>query len=156
AAPEIILSAIICRPIIFCSARLSRLRFTMPWPIRQLPVLQNWDCHSCTNCCREYRVYLSDQETKRISEQEWQDTDLANVPGVVSEGPWWAPRPRLNQRADGCCIFLSDQGRCRIHERFGSQAKPFACRLYPFILVPAGDHWRVGLRFSCPSAAKNQ
>ena len=30
-----------------------------------------------------------------------------------------------------------------------------ACRIYPFALVPAGDHWRVGLRFSCPSAAAN-
>jgi len=30
------------------------------------------------------------------------------------------------------------------------------CRLFPFILVPAGDHWRVGVRFACPSAAANK
>jgi lysine-N-methylase len=28
--------------------------------------------------------------------------------------------------------------------------------LYPFILVPASDHWRVSLRYACPAAAQNQ
>jgi lysine-N-methylase len=28
--------------------------------------------------------------------------------------------------------------------------------LFPFVLIPAGDHWRVGMRFSCPSAAANR
>src|SRR2546425_7637363 len=37
--------------------------------------------------------------------------------------------------------------------KFGSAAKPLACRVYPFMLVPAGDHWRIGLRFACPEAA---
>src|SRR5262249_49323159 len=53
------------------------------------------------------------------------------------------------------CVFLSDEGRCRIHERFGYETKPLPCRLFPFILVPTGDHWRVGMRFACPSAADN-
>src|SRR5262249_49471009 len=26
--------------------------------VRQLPVLQNWDCHVCGNCCKEYQVTL--------------------------------------------------------------------------------------------------
>jgi lysine-N-methylase len=129
----------------------------MSWPLRVLPDVQNWDCHGCTNCCREYRVYLTDEERERIAEQDWHDqADLVGVPAVVREGSWWAPRWRLNQRADGGCVFLSAEGRCRIHERFGAAAKPLACRLYPFVLVPAGDHWRIGLRFACPSAARNE
>jgi lysine-N-methylase len=43
-----------------------------------------------------------------------------------------------------------------LHERFGADVKPFACRLFPFLLIPAGDHWRLGMRFSCPSVAANQ
>ena len=35
-------------------------------------------------------------------------------------------------------------------------AKPLACRIYPFLLVPAGDHWNLGLRMACPSAADNK
>jgi lysine-N-methylase len=50
-------------------------------------------------------------------------------------------------------VFLSPEGRCRIHERHGYEAKPLACRLFPFVLVPVADGWRVGLRFACPSAA---
>jgi lysine-N-methylase len=53
-------------------------------------------------------------------------------------------------------VFLSEAGRCRIHERFGYAAKPLPCRLFPFALVPVGDHWRVSLRFACPSTAANK
>ena len=76
--------------------------------------------------------------------------------------PWQAlfardPGPRgeyrLNQNAEAACVFLGPGGRCRIHAKFGHDAKPLACRLYPFVLVPAGKRWRVGLRFSCPSVA---
>src|SRR5262249_42412503 len=41
----------------------------------------------------------------------------------------------------------------KIHGKFGAEAKPLACRVYPFVLVPAGHEWRVGLRYACPSAA---
>src|SRR5213076_90831 len=63
---------------------------------------------------------------------------------------------RLNHRPDGACVFLGPDNRCRIHAKFGSAAKPLACRVYPFMLVPAGDHWRVGLRFACPSATRSE
>ncbi|GAC1469109.1 MAG: hypothetical protein NVSMB9_12530 [Isosphaeraceae bacterium] len=87
--------------------------------------------------------------------------DLANDP-EVAPGPWFAPVGRgsrnwkLKHRPDGSCVFLTTENRCRIHERFGADVKPFVCRLFPFVLIPAGDHWRVGMRFSCPSAAANQ
>lgn len=38
---------------------------------------------------------------------------------------------------------------------FGFQTKPLPCRLFPFVLVPVADHWRVGVRFACPSAARS-
>ncbi|MGL4554500.1 MAG: YkgJ family cysteine cluster protein, partial [Gemmataceae bacterium] len=63
---------------------------------------------------------------------------------------------QLNHRADGACVFLSEQGRCRIHEKHGYDTKPLPCRLFPFILVPAGHEWRVGMRFACPSVAANK
>ena len=63
---------------------------------------------------------------------------------------------RLNHRPDGSCVFLGDKGRCRVHERFGYETKPLPCRLFPFVLIPTGDHWSVGLRYACPSAAANK
>jgi len=128
----------------------------MALPVRHLPVLQNWDCNGCTNCCREYRVPVSDEERQRIMAQGWdKDPDLGDFPLFLPVGPWWHRRYRLSEIGDHC-IFLNEQGRCRIHEKFGAEAKPLACRLFPFVLVAAGDHWRVGLRYACPSAAANK
>jgi lysine-N-methylase len=128
----------------------------MSFPIKHLPVVQNWDCHATGTCCKEYRVTVSDEEKKRIEAQGWTSAELGGLPAFTRHGPPWARRHQLNHRADGSCVFLSEQGRCRIHERFGYEAKPLPCRLFPFVLVPAGDHWRVGLRYACPSAAANK
>ncbi len=126
----------------------------MPFPVKTLPVIQNWDCQATGTCCQEYRVTLSDDEVQRILEQGWDaEKDLGGLEPTQLVGPPWARKVQLNHRPDGSCVFLSPQGRCRIHERFGYEAKPLPCRLFPFVLVPAGDHWRVGLRFACPSAA---
>jgi lysine-N-methylase len=129
----------------------------MPWPVRSLPVIQNWDCHGCGECCREYEVHVTAAERERIIAQGWQnDPAIGPTPLFVRVGPWWRRRWRLNTRpADDACVFLNDEGRCRIHAKFGGPAKPLACQVYPFTLNPAGDHWRVGIRFACPSATDN-
>jgi lysine-N-methylase len=126
----------------------------MSIPIRNLPVMQNWDCQSCSDCCRIEAV-VTPEEKQRI-----EALDLANDP-EIAPGPWFAPvgwgskNWTLRHRPDGGCVFLTTANRCRLHERFGADAKPFVCRLFPFIIIPAGNHWRVGMRFSCPSAAAN-
>src|SRR5215218_9878219 len=117
----------------------------MPLPVRSLPVAQNWDCRGCAACCQSYSIPVSADERKRIEAQGWDlGTPLFDARGTT-----------LNHRPDGACVFLGPDNRCRIHAKFGSAAKPLACRVYPFLLVPAGDHWRVGLRYACPSAAGN-
>jgi lysine-N-methylase len=129
----------------------------MAMPVRHLPVVQNWDCHVCGTCCQEYLVTVSDEERQRIEAQDWTGDPVVDGRPLFSKtGPWWDRRYHLNHREDGSCVFLSPQGRCRIHERFGYETKPLPCRLFPFVLVPAGDHWRVGMRFACPSAAANK
>jgi lysine-N-methylase len=129
----------------------------MALPIRHLPVIQNWDCHASGACCRQgYVVSLTDDERKRIEAQDWdRNRDLGGAAPFARFGPPWKRRWRLGHHADGSCVFLGENGRCRIHERFGYDAKPLACRLFPFVLIPAGNEWRVGIRFACPSAAAN-
>jgi lysine-N-methylase len=102
-------------------------------------------------------VPVTEEERKRIESQGWEnDAQLARMRLFVRRGRWWSRKWRLNHRPEGGCVFLSEDNRCRIHERFGAEAKPLACRLFPFVLVPAGSHWRVGLRFACPSAADSK
>jgi len=129
----------------------------MSLPVRHLPIVQNWDCHVCGSCCKEYLVTITEEERKRIEAQDWQgDEVVGGRPLFKKRGPWWRRRYQLNHRSDGSCVFLTSQGRCRVHERFGYETKPLPCRLFPFVLIPAGDHWRVGMRFACPSAANNK
>jgi lysine-N-methylase len=118
--------------------------------------MQNWDCHVTGTCCKEYQVTLSDDERRRIEGQNWSSEELGGLAPFKVVGWPWARQVQLNHRDDGSCVFLSAEGRCRIHERFGYEAKPLPCRLFPFVLIPAGDHWRVGLRYACPSAAANK
>src|SRR5262249_28142361 len=142
----------------------SRPLVVMPLPIRHLPVVQNWDCHVCGTCCKEYVVTVTDEEKRRIEAQGWDRVnDLEGRAPFVRHGPssarpgaCWARGGRANNRPDGSCVFLSEQGRCRVHERHGYETKPLPCRLFPFVLVPTGDHWSVGLRYACPSAAANK
>ena len=129
----------------------------MAHPIRPLPVVQAWDCHVSGSCCKEYLVTITDEERQRIEEQGWDpETDLGGLPPFRYSGWPWARKVHLNHRADGSCVFLGEGGKCRIHERFGYETKPLPCRLFPFVLVPAGDRWAVGLRFACPSVAENK
>ena len=129
----------------------------MSFPIRHLPVLQNWDCHVCGSCCKEYQVEVSPEEMKRIEAQGWdKDKDLGGLAPFRRIGPPWARRYLLNHRSDDSCVFLSEQGRCRVHENFGYDAKPLPCRMFPFVLIPQGDRWGVSVRYACPSAAANK
>jgi lysine-N-methylase len=129
----------------------------MPLPVRSLTVLQNWDCQGCTACCRQYHVSVSAEEKARIEAQGWaNEPDLKGVPLFKRTGGWRSRAHRLNHKPDGACVFLGPDNRCRIHVKHGSAAKPLACRIYPFSLVPAGDHWNLGLRFACPSAVEDK
>ena len=137
------------------AASLRSCERAMSMPVHYLPVVQNWDCHACGNCCREYDVPVTPAERERIAGQSWnKDPAIGDLPLFVRQGRW--SRDYSLFRTEHGCVFLSQEGRCRLHERFGADAKPFACRLYPFVLVPAGEHWRVSLRFACPSVATNQ
>jgi lysine-N-methylase len=127
----------------------------MSLPVKALPVVQQWDCHVSGSCCKEYRIPVTDEEVKRIEAQGWTAEELGGHSPFTTTG-WFHRQTSLNSRSGEGCVFLSEQGRCRIHERFGYDAKPLPCRLFPFVLIPAGDHWRVGVRFACPSAAANK
>lgn len=121
----------------------------------ELPTLQNWSCHSCSGCCRQHLIEITQEERQRIEQQHWTSDD-----GIPSDRPLLVRmgrnRYRLGHQADGACVFLDENGLCRIHAKFGEPAKPLACRLYPFTFHPAGRRVAVGVRFSCPSAVANR
>lgn len=129
----------------------------MSLPPLQLPTIQNWSCHNCSGCCRQHLIEITEEERQRILGQKWTTKD--GVPDgdvVVPHGSGLFKKSwRLAHGSDGGCVFLNDDGLCRIHAKFGEAAKPLACRIYPYALHPAGKKVTVSLRFSCPSVVAN-
>ena len=123
-----------------------------------LPRGLKWSCHGCGNCCRQYEIVVSDAERQRIVDQKWTAADgvPAGMKAFEGVGRMGARKYRLAHRADGSCVFLDKNNRCRIHARFGEAAKPLACRVFPFAFHVVGDQLAVSLRFSCPSVAGNE
>ncbi|HUG70716.1 MAG TPA: YkgJ family cysteine cluster protein [Pirellulaceae bacterium] len=128
----------------------------MPLPIKTLPILEQWDCASCGNCCRGSVIPLSDDDLKRLQEQRWEThADFEAVQTVVRSG-WFRKRTQLAQRSDGSCVFLTAENRCRIHAEHGADAKPLVCQMYPLQLVPREKRAVLTLRRSCPAAAADE
>ncbi|TXT29579.1 MAG: hypothetical protein FD138_2400 [Planctomycetota bacterium] len=124
-----------------------------------LPTIQNWSCHNCGGCCRQHAIEVTEEERQRILSQGWAANDGTPTGDALFErhaGPPWAKHYRLAHQADGACVFLNEQGLCRIHAKFGEAAKPLACRIYPYAFHPAGKQVTVSLRFSCPSVVANR
>lgn len=110
---------------------------------------QRYSCHSCGDCCRDFTIELRGDDFERVRAQGW-DAEL----GV----PFWvefAGRRWLRQRDDGACVFLGDQGRCRIHARHGLEAKPVACQLFPFSFAPGPRGAAIGINFACVSVRRS-
>ncbi|MCH7592212.1 MAG: YkgJ family cysteine cluster protein [Planctomycetes bacterium] len=124
---------------------------THPLPVLMPNVAgQRWSCHSCGMCCRTLVGHLLDHEGERLEQQGW--ADKLGVAPVVRVGRGYA----LNKRPDGACVFLDADNRCRIHTELGEEAKPLACRIFPFSVRPTRDGWQASLRFDCPSVIESK
>jgi len=125
-------------------------------PIKTLPIVEHWGCTGCGKCCRGNVVPLDDDDLRRLREQAWdKHPDYRGVRTMVGQGVF-KRRYRLAQRDDGTCVFLTDEGLCRIHQEFGFETKPLVCRMYPLQLVPVDQTALLTLRRSCPTAAADQ
>ena len=70
----------------------------------QLPTIQNWSCHSCSECCTRHVVEITEEERQRIVDQGWSDDDefTEGTPVTVRDlGPFWNRRWRLGQKPNG-------------------------------------------------------
>lgn len=123
-------------------------------PDRPLEVLDfRLRCDGNGSCCTTYSsIPFTEDECRRAE---------AAVPEVVEELgrhrrrflPVHGAEPaRLMAVAtnDGACVFLGDDGRCRIHARAGAAAKPRGCRSFPAQLVDDGEAVRVSVTVECP------
>lgn len=124
-------------------------------PVR-LPILelrvrdQRYSCHGCGNCCRDFTVQLREDDLRKLREQKWEER-LGEAVTVRYRGVEY-----LKQREDGSCMFLMENGLCRIHAEFRFEEKPIACQLFPFTLIPGERGAQMGINFACQSVLENK
>ena len=102
------------------------------------------DCAGCSECCRTvgdtiildpYDLYQLEQVSGLGFEELMKDRiELRVVDGII--------QPDLKMRADGAgCAFLSDEGRCTIHNH-----RPGFCRMFPMGRVYQEDGFKYFLQ----------
>jgi hypothetical protein len=62
----------------------------------------------------------------------------------------------MEKRADGRCVFLTQQNRCALHERFGAESKPSMCQLFPYTFTEAPDGFYASVSFASTGVLFNQ
>lgn len=120
-----------------------------------LPLFQRFDCHSCGYCCHNLVVNVTPEERRRIIAVGWVER-MAGQELFIAYRFRGRKLLRLAHRPDGACVFLGDDGLCRLHKETGVQVKPLACRMYPFVPTPGVASVRVELRADCPSVVQNR
>ena len=128
----------------------------MTLPLKTLPLVEKWSCHNCSICCRGTTFLLSDDDLEQLGQQRWHEHPDFRGRKILVRVGLWGRRYRLAKRPDGSCVFLTEQGLCRIHAEFGEPAKPLTCRMFPYQLVPMEKEAFVTLRRYCPSAAQGR
>jgi lysine-N-methylase len=124
--------------------------------LRTLPIIEHWDCHNCGICCYGNIIRLDDDDRARLKAQRWEDDPDYRGKRTIARHGLLKKSYTLVQRRDGGCIFLTAQGRCRIHEVHGYDAKPRICKTFPLQIVPVENGALLTTRRSCPSAAADK
>lgn len=124
--------------------------------LRPLPILERWDCRGCGSCCQGVIVALNTEDLKKLREQHWEnDPEMKGVKTIARMG-FLSRKFRLARRKNGRCVFQSDDMLCRIHGKFGFDAKPHICQMAPLQMAPRGAFAYVTLRRYCPEAVADR
>jgi lysine-N-methylase len=124
--------------------------------LHTLPILEQWDCHHCTACCRETTIQLNADDLAKLQQQRWDQRPEFHGVQTVRRSLSLGGAAVLAHKLDGSCVFLTEARLCRIHEVFGADAKPFMCRLFPLQVVATDREATATVVRSCPSAAADR
>ncbi len=83
-------------------------------------------CKSCRRCCIGTEIRLMPEDIERWKKEERLDI-LLNIDSLFGES-----RSLIKKDDSNECIFLSDDGSCKIHE-----TKPYICQKFPVSLKQA-------------------
>jgi Fe-S-cluster containining protein len=123
----------------------------------ELQVLEGarFQCQGSGECCQNY-VFgpLEDEDIARLEAlpiaEHWPHLAGAPLFETTNQGGF---ELRYLKSRDERCVFLEDDRRCGLHRRFGADAKPALCRIYPIEHLATYDGLRLYDKGSCGSFA---
>lgn len=115
---------------------------------------QNYDCVRCAKgCTSTLRVEVDPYSQRVVSGSPVELRVIQQHGASLSEDP--DGRVRTARQANGHCVFLGEDKLCAIHAEMGIEAKPMACRAFPFSITPTPDGYYVSVSYFCTSAQRN-
>ena len=112
---------------------------------------ERYTCTGCGDCCRGWSVPLLPGEADRFRALAAALIPVERLKGAVHAARGGGVAIEALGGAGGQCPALADDQRCLVHAEHGSDAKPVACRLFPFTFVATPTEVRVSLSFACPA-----
>src|SRR5262249_44707923 len=105
-----------------------------------------FECQGSGECCQNYAFGpLEDDDIARLEALDLKDF----APPYVEE----KNGARYLRSVDNHCVFLAPDMRCGLHARFGADAKPRICRLYPLATLATIEGLRLYDSGSCATFA---
>lgn len=116
---------------------------------------QNYDCVRCAKgCTSSLRVEVDPFSQRTVSGSPLELRIIEEHGGSMNLDDQDG-RTRTARKANGDCVFLGDDKLCLIHSEMGIEAKPMACRAFPFSITPTPDGYYVSVSYFCTSAQRN-
>lgn len=130
----------------------------MAEPLFLFPPDLRYACMQHGDCCRNsWDIPVEEKARQRLENLDWRScSNLADsAPAPVEKSRRLADTHVLC-RVDGACHFLKPSGRCALHGAHGEEAKPLACRRFPyqFTQTPAGVY--VGFSYACKAVRRQE
>lgn len=118
-----------------------------------IPEDLRFSCQACGSCCVGTNIGpVGEKVMARLKGKKLDDLqdELKAKHGLffASVNPSH-PDTILCSNRRGACIFLENDGLCKIHRRYGVEYKPEVCRLFPFQFIHTPEGIVVSLQLEC-------
>ena len=113
-----------------------------------------WSCRGCGDCCRGFSFGPVEPDIiqglkERKIEEYW----------LPAKDGWYVQKPQTGeyffQHRNLHCVFLRPDNYCAIHAEFGSEAKPWFCREFPFHAIKEPRGIAIRVREECSGFHKS-
>jgi Fe-S-cluster containining protein len=104
-----------------------------------IPAGLNFECTGCGNCCLKWPVPITASDLERL--QKMGGANVTKLGSLFSKR-FELFSHYLNKLPDGRCEFLDADNQCSVHTKYGANAKPSMCSLFPytFCCTPTGTY----------------